>query len=132
MKKVVSLFIAALMISSCSEAQQKRVSGSAQTAETFVRVVVAEEFKQIMKKEDVQLIDVRTQREFANGHIVNAENLDFYSDDFRAMLAKLDKNKITLVYCHSGGRSAKASKLMADMGFINIADLKGGYSAWPY
>lgn len=132
MKKAIGLIIAVVMISSCSEAQEKTISGTVQTTEASIRVAVAEEFNQIMKKEKVQLLDVRTKKEYDKGHIGNAENFDFYSDDFRIMLSKLDKNKITLIYCHSGGRSGKARAIMANMGFMDVVDLKGGFSAWPF
>ena len=38
------------------------------------------------------LLDVRTDREFAMGHIRGAAQIDFYRDDFQAELAKLDPN----------------------------------------
>ncbi|VAV83833.1 hypothetical protein MNBD_BACTEROID02-1730, partial [hydrothermal vent metagenome] len=34
------------------------------------------------------------------------------------------------LYCRSGGRSRKAAKILAEMGFKEIYDLKGGYMAW--
>ena len=44
----------------------------------------------------------------------------------------LDKDIVTLVYCKSGGRSGKAAKIMIELGFRIVYDLKGGYSNWPY
>jgi len=34
------------------------------------------------------------------------------------------------VYCHSGTRSARASKLLAKHGFTNIENVVGGIEAW--
>ena len=34
------------------------------------------------------------------------------------------------LYCQSGNRSGKASKMLAALGFTKIYDLKGGYSGW--
>jgi rhodanese-related sulfurtransferase len=34
------------------------------------------------------------------------------------------------VYCQSGNRSRMASKIMADLGFERVYDLKGGYANW--
>jgi rhodanese-related sulfurtransferase len=58
------------------------------------------------------LLDVRTDREFAMGHIRGAAQIDFYRDDFREELAKLDPNVPVYVYCRSGNRSGQAAKMM--------------------
>ncbi len=54
---------------------------------------------------DFVILDVRTPQEFAEGHIINAVNLDINSKSFRDDLKKLDKNKTYLVYCRTGMRS---------------------------
>ena len=86
--------------------------------------------KQIKSSRDIQLIDVRTPDEFHNGHIANAENINYMSHSFKTNLERLDKNKAVYVYCHSGGRSAKAANVLVKAGFKKVYDLKGGYSAW--
>ena len=48
---------------------------------------------------DFVVLDVRTPGEFAEGHLENAINLDYYSDTFKEDLKKLDKSKTYLVYC---------------------------------
>lgn len=78
-----------------------------------------------------QLIDVRTPEEFNEGHIENAVNIDFYSDQFIDEINKsLDKNKTVFLYCKSGGRSGKAYTMLKENGFKEVYDLKGGYSNW--
>ena len=77
-----------------------------------------------------QIIDVRTPEEFNEGHLKGAVNIDFYAKDFQEQINKLDKNVPAFVYCHSGGRSEKASELMFQSGFVTIYDLQGGYSTW--
>ena len=79
---------------------------------------------------DVQLVDVRTPEEFSQGHIENAVNIDFMADDFDAKVANLDKEKPVMVYCKSGGRSAKASARLKELGFKTITDLEGGITNW--
>ncbi|WP_317168323.1 rhodanese-like domain-containing protein [Pelagihabitans pacificus] len=79
----------------------------------------------------VQLVDVRTPREFNQGHIKNAINIDFYdSTNFERSFGKLDKGKPVYIYCRSGARSQKAAKKLLDMGFSKIFDLKRGYMGW--
>ena len=76
------------------------------------------------------LLDVRTDREFAIGRIPGAAQIDFYRDDFREELAKLDANAPVYVYCRSGNRSGQAAKMMKSMGFKTVYNLEGGIGAW--
>ena len=78
----------------------------------------------------IELIDVRTPGECENGVIDGAININFQASDFEEKIASLDKTKPTLVYCAGGVRSAQAAKKMSKMGFVQIIDLKGGYSSW--
>ena len=80
---------------------------------------------------DVQLVDVRTPREYNKGHIRNAVNIDYYNTpDFLESVKKLDPNKPLYIYCRSGVRSLNAAKRLVHMGFSQIFDLKGGYMRW--
>jgi rhodanese-related sulfurtransferase len=124
MKKFLFLLTTALVLTSCST--------KAQTGdiETINKVVAVDEFKKLLEKEDIQVIDVRTPEEYSIGKIGDATNINIYDDNFKAKLKGLDPNKTTLVYCAKGGRSAKAAKMMADLKFKEVYDLKGGYGAW--
>ena len=89
------------------------------------------EFKEKLKSlKDVQLIDVRTEREFKAGTIDGAVNIDFNSEDFKMLISKLDRSKPTLIFCHSGGRSAQALKQFAALHFDYVLELEGGYAKW--
>jgi len=45
-------------------------------------------------------------------------------------LDSLDKDKIYLVYCRAGSRSAKASQIMSDLKFKKIYNMDGGFDTW--
>lgn len=79
---------------------------------------------------NIQLIDVRTPSEYAEGYIGNAKNLDWNGNNFAGDAAKLDKTKPVYVYCLAGGRSASAANKLKEMGFTQVFDLKGGMNAW--
>lgn len=79
---------------------------------------------------DIQLVDVRTAKEFKEGHIENAINIDVNSSDFEAKLQKLLKNKRVYVYCRSGKRSAIALKKMDSLGFNKLYNLPVGIEGW--
>ena len=95
-----------------------------------VMVLNPESFEQKMNDDDIQLVDVRTPEEFAEGHIANAVNININGDSFDAEITKLDKNKPVMVYCKMGGRSAKAAASLREKGFKNISDLDGGITGW--
>jgi len=79
---------------------------------------------------DFVILDVRTPEEFAEEHIENAINIDYYSETFRAELNKLDKNKTYLVYCRSGRRSGNALDIMAELNFREAYNMSGGIKQW--
>lgn len=91
----------------------------------------AVEFSQKLKQTaDAQLVDVRTPGEFRNGHLKNALNIDWKSDDFAETAAALDKNKPVFVYCMSGPRSTAAAAKLQAMGFKSIYEMQGGMMKW--
>lgn len=104
-------------------------AGFAQTS-SGIEVIEPKEFGQEIQQENIQFIDVRTPKEYKEGHIEGAKNIDFLGEDFLEQFSKLDKEKPIYLYCRSGNRSAKASAKLRAEGFENIIDLKGGFKAW--
>lgn len=102
------------------------------TENNDVKMVTADEMESILEMEDVQLIDVRTPEEFLEGHIANAQNIDFYSDTFDDDILKLDKSKPVVLYCKSGGRSANCAEKLIKAGFVKVYDLEGGITQWKH
>lgn len=78
----------------------------------------------------VILVDVRTPEEFAEGHLENARNINWYDADFANQFEGMDKGETLYVYCKKGGRSARAQQLLDSLGFANVVNLEGGYDAW--
>ncbi len=137
MNKIVGIVIAVVFMSSCSDAQvqskeQKTVTTQTESVEVINEVVDAKTFQSKLNDEGVQIIDVRTPNEYAQGNIKGSVNIDYFGSDFQTQLNKLDKSKPVLVYCAVGGRSGKAAKMMKKMGFMVVYDLRGGYNNWPY
>lgn len=84
----------------------------------------------LAQKSHIQLIDVRTPKEFAEGTIGNAQNIDYLAEDFSTNILALDKDQPVYVFCRSGNRSEQAREIMLDLGFTKVYDLDGGYNAW--
>jgi rhodanese-related sulfurtransferase len=122
--KMLSILSIVFLFFSCS------TSSTTLTAQTITKKVSKAEFTELMKKSGAQLIDVRTSREFSNGFIEGAKNIDYNGDSFEKQIKKLDKNNPVLVYCAAGGRSENAAELLKEWGFKEIYDLEGGYNAW--
>ncbi|MFA6504688.1 MAG: rhodanese-like domain-containing protein [Treponemataceae bacterium] len=82
------------------------------------------------------IVDVRTQEEFASGHIPSAalfpyDELSVKAPNFAALVgeAKGGKDRPIVVYCRSGRRSAIAAKTLRGLGYRNVTDF-GGIDRW--
>jgi rhodanese-related sulfurtransferase len=58
------------------------------------------------------IIDVRTPREFSEGHLEGVENIDYYRPDFRSCIEGKDQSLRYLVYCQRGIRGHKTMEIM--------------------
>jgi rhodanese-related sulfurtransferase len=119
MKKILLLVLVTVMTISCQSQTNPKI-----------KILPVAEYKQEISKEAVQLVDVRTPGEFADGAIPNAENINVNDASFEEKIQKLDKTKPVYVYCRSGARSQVAAKKMIEMGFEEVIDLDGGYLNW--
>ena len=121
MKRIV-LFILLICIGSCA-------SGS--TDMSIIDVDAKEAYELIYShKNDLIILDIRTESEYIDGHINGAINIDFYSKDFREKLSKLDREKTYLLYCRTGNMSSKAISDFRELGFKKIYHLYNGISEW--
>ncbi|RKI43412.1 carboxymethylenebutenolidase [bacterium D16-51] len=95
------------------------------------RQITPREAKEIMDTEDdIVILDVRTEQEYASGHIKNAVCLP--NEEILGEPEILpDKGQKILVYCRSGNRSKQAAQKLADMGYGNVLEF-GGILDWPY
>ena len=100
------------------------------TNSQIIEDVNVEIFHQLIEKGDGIIIDVRTSQEFNSGHIIDATNIDFYSDDFSDKLEIVRKDVPIYVYCRSGGRSSSAANKMEKLGFTKVYNLLGGIGSW--
>jgi rhodanese-related sulfurtransferase len=102
-------------------------SCSAQTPQ----LLTVADFEKEINKDSVQLLDVRTPGEYANGHLKNTLLANWNdAKEFDRRIAFVDKNKPVYVYCLSGGRSAAAAEKMRKEGYLQVYELDGGINAW--
>ncbi|MDT8430149.1 MAG: thioredoxin domain-containing protein [Bacteroidales bacterium] len=88
------------------------------------------ELQSILENERVTLIDVRTPTEFANGHIEDAGQLNYYALDFKKKLLLLPKDKPVYLYCNTGYRSQRAAEILVKNGYENVYNLERGIMEW--
>ena len=112
------LFLFGLFLSACSNGQTANLISATDFA------------KKIKQSSNAVILDVRTPREFQEGHIKNAVNVDWNGANFDAETQKIDKSTPVFVYCLSGGRSAAASENLRTKGFKTIIELEGGMMKW--
>ena len=132
MKTNLSVLALALLVvvsfsSETASADQKTNAPAGVTVVTNVQVDVA---AKLVSAGKVVALDVRTPEEFAEGHIAGATNINFMDKDFATQVGKLDRDKVYLVHCASGGRSKRCLPQLKQLGFKLIYHLDGGFSAW--
>ncbi|OCL26099.1 pyridine nucleotide-disulfide oxidoreductase [Orenia metallireducens] len=79
-------------------------------------------------EKDIQLVDVRTDREYEEGYIGGAKHIPLNS--LRERIGELNPEKYTVVYCRKGYRGYLAYKILIANGFDTVENLTGGILAW--
>jgi rhodanese-related sulfurtransferase len=84
--------------------------------------------KELDQKKGIVLLDVRTDKEYEQGHIPGAIHIPY--SEIGERIKKLKKDKELVVFCQNGSKSIWAIKRLMGMGYKNLSNLKGGYNAW--
>ena len=71
------------------------------------------------------VVDARTEREYAGGHVAGAIHADVLTGDFRQRVDALDRDTPVYVYCASGHRSGRAASILEEMGFSKVVNAGG-------
>jgi UPF0176 protein len=88
-----------------------------------------QDFRRMMQKEDLLILDVRSDYEYNLGRFKNALTLDI--ENFREFPEKVEalkkfRNKKVVTYCTGGIKCEKASAYLLEQGFTNVYQLHGG------
>jgi rhodanese-related sulfurtransferase len=95
-----------------------------------VKILTTNEATQLINREDAEVVDIRSQNEFKNGHIINAKNISL--QELPEQFNKLRKNsgKGIIFYCANGSLSLKEAQKLMRQGEEMIYCLKGGITSW--
>ena len=63
------------------------------------------------------VVDVRTEAEWNTGHLEGALHIEW--QNILKISSDVDKDEEIFLYCRSGNRSGKATKILLDAGFVN-------------
>ena len=97
MKKILVLVVMCFFLCACSESEK---NGNA--------------IEKLMQENEYVILDVRSESEFSENHLVGAINVPYDKIDEKT---ELDKEKIIFVYCKSGARSGIAYETLTDLGY---------------
>ena len=78
------------------------------------------------------LIDVRTPVEYRMGTIPSSINIPHYDILRDVSLLDAYKNKEMILYCHSGVRAGKVTRLLTTLEYTNLSHLEGDISGWKH
>ena len=122
----------ALVISRAAEPAQKTEApkNEARPGTGPVKNIGVQEFEKLRTDKKNVVLDVRTSREYAAGHMPGAINIDVNAADFEKKVKALDPSKTYLVHCAAGVRSAKACGKLSKLNFGHLYNLEGGFRAW--
>jgi rhodanese-related sulfurtransferase len=121
----------AMIIAGCSRKQDTSKKETELKEQTYIEITQSEAKEMMDSGEELIILDVRTEEEFMEGHIVDAVLLPVGEIPDRAEEVLVDKDKKILVYCHSGRRSKVASYELAELGYTNVYEF-GGIIDWEY
>lgn len=79
-----------------------------------------------MRNNDVFLVDVRSNREFEEGHLNSAINIPVFNIKNNIKNIVPNKQSIIILYCSTGHRSKEAKEILKELGYENVYNLKDG------
>ncbi|MCF6337288.1 MAG: hypothetical protein L3J84_04960 [Gammaproteobacteria bacterium] len=95
-----------------------------------VVMVLAGEAVKLINHKNALVVDVRTEKEYKEGHVVNALHIPLGMLDDRIQELQAYKNHTVVMVCRSGARSAQAATKLKKQGFADMHNIGGGMLAW--
>lgn len=80
------------------------------------------------RNQDLQVLDVRSDKEWAGGHIEGATHIAL--GELKDRAEQLSRKSRIVTVCGSGYRSSIAASLLQSKGFQKVASMDGGMTAW--
>ena len=132
---LLCLSIVTILLAGCGDSKEDSVAMNQDDNDFFVRSqfvnMKASEAAKILKNNpEAVVLDIRTPKEYAEGHIPDAINIDYKADSFESELEKLDRDTTYLMHCRSGRRSANSLEIFEKLGFRHVIHMDDGILGW--
>lgn len=98
-----------------------------ETADMIIDIEADELAMDIPHDPNLVIVDVRRETEFADGHVVNAQNLPLNEMNDVVNLAHFEDNQNLYIHCAGGYRSVIAASLLKREGTHNLRNVLGGW-----
>ena len=95
-----------------------------------VSLLMPSEAIQLINHKDALVVDVRTDKEYQQGHVMNALHIPLGMLDNRIAELQAYKTSSIVMVCRSGARSGQAASKLKKLGFADVHNLGGGMMAW--
>ena len=95
-----------------------------------LKMIIPDEVTRLINREDAKVVDIRSQKEFEDGHIIGAISISV--EQLADQLDKLKRyrDKGIIFCCASGSVSSKEARKLMNEGYEKVYCLKGGISSW--
>jgi len=117
---LVAAFAAILVMLIAGELRQ-RLSG--------INEIGPGEATRMLNHDNAVIVDMREDKDYREGHIVNAVHTPASNSDAVQKLEKF-RDRPVIVYCRSGNSSAGFCRKLRKQGFASVYNLAGGVLAW--
>lgn len=95
---------------------------------TFKHITV-EDCQALMKSNTrARMVDIRRIEHFTAGHVPSSYH--FQDDTLGAFLDEVEWDDPIIVICYRGNTSQQFAQKLSDLGYTNVFNLIGGYTAW--
>ena len=131
LKLFVFMLAAVSVIAGCGGnqvAQQAELAQAAINLQELATDIDTTTVDSLRGRDDVVILDVREDWEYAEGHIPGAVLLPLGSIPDR--LSEIPQDKTVVAVCRSGNRSGQATQFLRQQGFDNVHNMEGGMIAW--
>jgi hydroxyacylglutathione hydrolase len=91
-------------------------------------VISLNEFKEILKTNHTQVVDLRGSSEYKSGHIKDTDHV--FIGTLENNLSKIKRDQQVVIHCQAGDRASIGYSLLAKHGFKNIKNYSGGMNEW--
>jgi rhodanese-related sulfurtransferase len=95
----------------------------------FESISTRQAYELLQKDDNIALLDVRSSGEFKRGHIDKAILIPVEVLNKNISQLQEEQNKTIIVYCQTGSRSVRASRILVENGFRPL-NVKGGFVKW--